>query len=430
MRIFLFINNVNNIAPSSYLQDGITAHNYKFLNFAGSEIVDAANIKYRYDKIEPEPQDGSKPFAPNRWYMLQYEMAYDPELVATTLPNPPQFSFYANAINIDSVKLGGTQQGTLKGTIGSSSSSNLFSTITNSLAKPLGTGIIAAIGNQFLAKHNKEDGDGNVAIIPGSNDLGLPEANFSSISKGVSNALSTASGSLPGSITNVLSAVIGGNSASNQRTISLNLSTTISLKGSMSSNSNFIAPTSFYMPGSIKPDDNGQYNVQNYIPLYNKPLGVFNISNTPKVIREIQDNYAVGFTDKQPCYSINYYIDLYSFKLNWNPEVLKEATIKNIHYEFFFYGVRSAEKTENLPTEYLPSTDGFRRKYFVESYPNSCLLYDYPSYWERENPFIRISFNVVPKNGAPTVTIVKTFKAEYEDIFGIDYYPLPFEYLP
>lgn len=31
-------------------------------------------------QMQPAPMDGSLPLAANRWYMMQYELAYDPNL--------------------------------------------------------------------------------------------------------------------------------------------------------------------------------------------------------------------------------------------------------------------------------------------------------------------------------------------------------------
>jgi hypothetical protein len=415
LRIFLYVNNVNSIAPSSYLQDGISAYEYKFLNFAGAEVVDASNPKYRFDKVEPAPSDGSKPFSPNRWYMLQFEMAYDPGLTPSASSNPPQFSFYANAINIDSVKFGGTQQGTLNGTIGSSaSSSNFFSTIGSTLGKSLGTGVLAAYGSKYFENHY--DPTLGLGLTGSNNNIGLSNDVYENVQKGINSALSTATGDLPGKVVNIFSAILGGSSGSTVQTVSLNLSTQINLKGTITSNSNFIAPTSFYMPGSIKTDAEGNFQVQNYIPLYNRPLGVFNLASRPTV------NAVYTFTSQQvnvgTRYDMTVKYTVANVPLQINPVVDSIATITNITYEVVL-----------MPGKSLVSFKGIKtpggRSEFLSGLPvytaNSSITGLYSTFVEEflppvaipceKNVYVRVSFNVVPKDGSPTSTIIKTFLA-------------------
>lgn len=399
MRIFIYVNN-SSFAASSYLQDGITLVNnqYSILNFAGFDIIDASQKQLRFDKVESAPKDGSAPFATFKWYMLQYEFAYDPTIVPTTSAYPPQFSFYINSINLDKVTLGGTQKGTLKGTIGSSasSSSNFFSTITPIL-KPFGTGILAGLGSQFFTKNATSDT---------SNSLGLPNGIFKDISKGLSSALSSATGSLPGAVTNILSAIIGGNSGSAMQTVSLNLSTQISLSGSISSTTSFpSSPTSLYIPGSIKADANGNYNVQNYIPLYNEPLGVFNLSNKPTVSEIIEISNP---PQRAICnYHCDYAIDKNSFQILWNPAVTSIASITDLTEEVITSpsGVWSLSGTTGRKESYSGSTIYTGKDKITvnfKGYYDGNIYLDGPVY-------VRISFKVVPNNGAPTSTIVKTF---------------------
>ncbi len=410
MRVFLYLNNVDNITASSYLQDGIFSYNYRFLNFGGSAVVDADNISYRVDKIESKPRDGSMPFTPNRWYMLQYEMAYDPFLIPSTSPNPPQFSFYVNAININSVKLDGGQEGTLRGTIGSSSSSNIFSTIANNLAKPLGSGVLAAVGSNFFENHY--DPTYGLGMTGVNNNLGLANDTFEKLQEGVNNALTKSASSLPGGVINILSAIIGGNN-NNQQTISLKLSTKISLAGTISSNSTFIAPTSFYIPGSIKPNANGGYNAQHYIPLYNKPLGVFNISNVPIVIVELTD-HSHSNPDGSFIQSFAgvYTLDMNSFQVFWNPEIINNATISNVNYEILVpvelaSNTNTSMKISNPEGRIESPAGAFHDKYIASLSPLSITN---QNCYREYGILLRISFNVNPHDGSPTSTIVKTFK--------------------
>lgn len=80
LRVFLYTT-TSFVLPSTYLQDGISIiSNQKttMLNFLGEEIIDATKKKMSYQQMQPAPIDGSMPLASNKWYMMQYEMAYDP----------------------------------------------------------------------------------------------------------------------------------------------------------------------------------------------------------------------------------------------------------------------------------------------------------------------------------------------------------------
>lgn len=412
LRIFMYVNN-SSFASSSYLKNAITLADsqYSILNFAGVDIVDASQNQTRFDKIESAPIDGSAPFTTFKWYMLQYELAYDPTIVPTTSSNPPQMSFYINSINVTQVNLGGTAVGKLNGTIGATGPSDLFSTITSSLSKPLGTGILAAVGSKSFSKFKTSETN---------NSLGLPNGIFKAISTGLESALSAASGSLPGSVYNILSAIIGGSSASAGQTVSLNLDATISLSGSLTDITSLPStPNSLYLPGSLMPDAGGNYNVQGYVPLYDQPLGVFNLSNRPTVYKH-RDTPVRIETEAGIFYS---YGDFYSIDDNainslitFNPNVINSnsdgATISNLTREVVLFstdlfppgGGESASIYGTLENyngnDIYTSTGGVSASYVsVRPYP------------VHSSVAVRISFNVVPNNGGPISTIVKTFLA-------------------
>ena len=361
--------------------------------------------------------------------MLQCEFAYDPNIVPTTSYHPPQFWFYVNGVDIAAVDLGGGQQGTLKGTIGTASSSNLFSTITNSALKPLGTGVLAAVGTKYFDIHY-DPGLGQY-LTGSNNNIGLNNAIFTSVQKGLNSALSTATSSLPGGVVNILSAIIGGKSGTGPQAVSLNLSTKISLQGSITSSFSFpSSPMPNYLPGSIKTDTEGNYYVQGYVPLYNKPLGVFNLSTTPTINRYILDNY-VQMPYSGPHYYMYSQVDFSSFNIIWNPEFLKVASVRNINYDII---ISNFDLTSDPPVhypyypynkEYLYNGSFWGNLIVYESFRGGLpeTILETGSYNEPAAPMIRISFNVVPKNGAPSFTIIKTFKAKYKNFFGeTDYY--------
>ena len=166
--------------------------------------------------------------------------------------------------------MGGTQEGAIRGTIGATNSSNLFSKLTET-GETIGTGILAGIGTSFIVK-NEIDKD------TGKNRLGLNEEVFKSISTGIKSALTGSIKDLPNSLFKGLSAIFG---SQNNQPIPVNLQfeSTISLKGTISEEGALpVSSFAFWIPGTnITPNAAGQ------IPLYNKPLGVLNFDGCPKV---------------------------------------------------------------------------------------------------------------------------------------------------
>jgi len=400
MRIYFYQNSYLNSAPSTYLQDGILINTPgKLLQFAGKDIVDVLNMPTRFDKAEPVIPSGP-PFAINNWFMLQYELAYDPDLTPTTSQNPPIMTFYINSINIDNVNLSGTDIGTLNGTIGSAGngSSNLISKILGATAPT--AGVLAVVGANFISDHTITD-EFNTPLPAGSNNLGLANGAFEAISKGISSAISSGVSSIPGAAFNILSAIIGGSSASTQQTVSLNLSTNINLHGNITSQFKVFSADN-WLPGSVKANANGQYNVQNYIPLYNLPLGVFNLSNRPTLDETTiidNDRDDPRLYHRQNEYTVNEG----SYQIIFNPAVTSIAAITNITKEIIIY----AGGGYLLP----PSSMRYESLGFYSNKDIGVTDYTRLSYYNdpTETAYLRISFNVVPKDGSPVSAIIKTF---------------------
>ena len=187
MRIFLYTT-TQFISPSTYLQDGISIisnHKSSLLNFMGEAIVDGSKNKETYSQMQPAPDDGSLPLASNKWYMMQYELAYD-EQIAQLPYNSIQLNWYMNYYNVEKIDLNGDFVGTIKSAIGSSSGNNIFSGLGN-VGKVTGTGILGGIGEykgktlSWLFENHRElfgniEGDQFpllVKIIDAKNDLSV-----------------------------------------------------------------------------------------------------------------------------------------------------------------------------------------------------------------------------------------------------------------
>jgi hypothetical protein len=183
-------------------------------------------------------------------------------------------------------------------------------------------------------------------------------------------------------------------------------------------------------------------------PYYNNIMGVFNLSGKPNVISGNVAFYMTGPWEYPPpmegqyyyssCTENSYTIDNNSYTIQWNPAVINNttngATIQNLKKQIIVLlpinqTAGGPFSTENFPQEnidmgdyvngnyaYIPNGYGTVEtigKYSAAvSVANSSspLLIDSPE-WGFNLIGVRFSFDVVPNNGAPKSTIVKTFLA-------------------
>ncbi|MBN2440505.1 MAG: hypothetical protein JXJ04_04150 [Spirochaetales bacterium] len=404
MRIFIYINNIT-FAESTYLLDGLFIdndyYNYKTLNYESQEIIDLATNKAQVDKVQPKPFNGP-PLANNKWYFLQYELAYDPAIVPTTSENPPQLAFYISSVNVQHISLGGTLQGTIEGPLGVSKSStgaNVWQAAVPGL-KSLGTGALSAFGASFLK--NK-----TINETTGENKLGLANNVFKKVREGIEGALSSSTSNIPGAIVNVLSAIIGGSTSS--KTASYTINGQIKLDGSFTGTGALASGSiSFYMPGSIAKNASGNYNVTGSIPLYNKPLGLFSLSKKP-VIKINNRGYMSG--PGQYIYENSYSIDKNSYSILWNPELTANAAIQRLTTEII---VMNYSDCKNYLITKIGKEETIQGIYSWVGSNGSNVFSCYRRPDTQPQPvyrdiLLRISFVVHPNNGAPDVAVVKTF---------------------
>lgn len=389
MRIFLYTT-TQFVAPSTYLQDGLTIvsnHSTSLLNFLGTDMVDATSNRSSYQQVQPAPPDGSMPLASNKWYMMQYELAYDPDMAS--LPyNEIQLSWNMNYYNIDSISLGGKLVGSVNGTVGTSSSSNnMFSSLMNG-GKVIGTGALSVIGQKVIT-NSRRDSIGN-------NSLGLAKSVFNAIDKGIKSAISAASGNLPGAIVNIFNALIGGNSGT-QTSVNLTMSADIKLTGSGKSSGSFPSmPISFWLPGTLFSS-----NVIGFVPLYNKPLGVINFKGKPDLVMKVTtDTYEEPDEPFDPDRMVTVvrriaYIPKsfdYSAFLCINPEVSKVANVSIVKQDII---VDNGTFLIN-PDSFIREDGGPRGSYG----PN----------FEDLRYGVRFTIKVKPLDGSPISYIYKTFE--------------------
>jgi hypothetical protein len=423
MRIYLYITTPLTY-PSDYLVDGITVvtnSTSSMLNFLGTDIVDASQNQLSYKQIEPAPKDGSAPLASNKWYLLQYELAYDPQIANTNYTNI-QLSWFNNYNSISKVSLGGPLQGTINGTIGSSTSGinsafqSGLKTVTTAGLSLLGSSVLNNASGSFPGVNAIYATDGTItgySPTTSNNNLALPDAIFTSLKAGLSSALSNAAGNIPGAVAGILSSIIGGSSSA--QTVSLQLNAKLQLDGTTTSQGSFPAsPTSVYVPGSII----DPILAPNYIPLYTQTLGVFNLSNKPIInvhtttstILVNQGGIDIPFTQ----YVNAYTVDQATFNSLFisNPSVINSlpsgATIKNINTQVVLLNPIPVDNfqvygTQEMYVNYTAYTGSFVTTVYSKengAQPRNNLA------------AVRVSFDVIPNNGTtPKSTIVKTFFA-------------------
>jgi hypothetical protein len=402
MRVYFYVT-TQFVAYYSYVQDGISIisnQQTSILNFLGQDVVDGSLKTNNYMQVQPAPYDGSYPLASNKWYMLQYELAYDPNL--SSIPyNQIQLNFVLSYCSIDAVSMNGKQIGELYGTIGATGSDNVVSELVK-----LGTGagkvVLTSLGKSFL--------DYNTLDSNGSNKLDIPPKIFKDISKGISTAISNGTSSLPGLGISVLSAIFGGSSSSTP--ISLNMKTSIELSGTTTNNGSFPSmPISYWIPGtSISSDAVG------FIPNYDKILGVFNIDGKPTVNLNIHET--IRTVPDEP-FDPDKFTTYHEYKITpvqaidvsshiiINPEVRNIADVTIVNQELLIVGgledVSGSDFIGLIPFFYVYDNRG-----------GASPAYPYGNIdWNKFTPGVKVTIRVAPKNGAPPSTIIKTFKLNH-----------------
>ena len=402
MRVYLYIT-TQFVTTSSYLQDGLSVNttrgDIKLLNFLGREAVDGTSSRTSYQQIQPAPMDGSRPLATNKWYMMQYELAYDPNI--SSIPyNDIRLVWNANYMNVSSISLGGDIQGTIKGVIGEQSDGSILKAVEKDGVKA-GTGALAILGKDFLKKYKTGD--------DGSNTLGLSKTVFKSVFDGVEKATSNFSSGITSGVVNLLSAIIGG-TKSTTVPISLNLEAQVKLTGSETNIGALPStPIAMYMPGTQIPA-----TAQGQIPLYNTSLGVCNMFVKPDFVIT-EDVFNFDMKDQDPSSNISHITESfatipsksvdYTKYLIINPELQKIADV-TIKQDIIGTGSTDPWNPSggNKPTFGVNPTGMYSCNGAGERSDYVNIGYDYSNF------YVRFTITIKPNDGTPTSVIYKSFK--------------------
>jgi len=386
IRIYVYVT-TNGFTNSDYLTSGLNLDpnlvSTPMLNYIGQDIVDVTQNKSVAIKIEPTQM------ASGTWYASQYEIAYDPNIPTATYQQLG-LNWMLKWTSVSQVSLGGDIIGSVTGTITSPASG--FNLLGN-----MQQGVLEATGAAIF-----DNNIGTNASNPGEhNKLGLPSLVFNAAREGLTSGLN-------GVVKNMFSAIFGGNSANTQE-VNLSINAKITLNGT-STSSGALFPN----PGlglGIPGISNSQ-SAAGYIPGYNLPMGVFYISNRPKVkITSIQSTPPPNWDGLPRYYYLNNFnIDPTSFTILTNNQVLNGIATTSIVLESIFLLEHVVDPTNH---------------YYA--YPKYTELVGQNTYYDATATTIdgnkintglglavvRIVLKVTPNNtSVPPSTIVKTFLAD------------------
>ena len=420
LRIYLYINTPF-ISTSTYIQDGIsivTNHNCNLLNFLGQDIIDvnAKNIE-SFNQIQSKSYE-AMPLASYKWYLLQYELAYDPK-ISSIKKTDIQLAWYLNYINVSDIELNGESTGNITGNIGAAESTWSKG---ESIAKNIGEGVLSGIGESFW-ENNRIDENGN-------NKFGIDNKVFNSIASGLKGALSNSAQGLPGAIIGFISGVFSSNGNNGITPVSLQLKTEMDINGKITEKGAFpSSPTTFYVPGTLN-DDTGNGNGNVVFPVnpgkieldsakfvdsvfinipkmkHDAPLGVVYFKNgaTIETGVNIQKYYEKDPYDNREYYYETHYLLLpehidYSDFLIINPVVEKEANIKIIQQDLVHFRA-NFKSLANINPKFIYMGEKGHKDYGT-NYPEQGFDHIFG---------VRFTIQITPKNGGKEIILMKTFK--------------------
>lgn len=339
------------------------------MKFAASPIVDYDGKMNQASVLEPWQ------VARATWYAFEYELAYDANMTNQSMATC-NFIWPVTSNDVTKVTINGQITGTVNG----------------SMSAP---GIDLTVSPNFSSS---SVGDGNI-IIKGNSDVekvkpSITTQLFNSLKALVTKKLT---GGLGGIVENLFSGIFGGKSDNAEDNVNLKINANVSLEGSLTSNF-LVSSAAISIPGY------NQSNTTGFVPAYNTPLGIFYISNKPTILEtehiiptEDPLGGGTGFGKSQFIYTVK----SGSLNLQFNPAVLAIANIQN--------QVSEVIVDQTMFTQVGRSETIGDKKYFTGIRVGS-------DQYASNIVGIRVSFDVVPKNGSKKSKIVKTFKAKMEHV--------------
>lgn len=398
LRIYIYMTSITT-SFSSYIQDvvylnGLTSSH--ILNYLGSYLVDTDAVVQNYNSVRAKPLSGGSPLANNQWYMVEYELAYDPNL-GNVGCNQLRFQLNTQYYQIDSIRLSGEMKTELSGTVGANSTTAMD--LVHSEWQSAKKGVAGILGASMLSALGVQPPDQNQS----NNKVGIKDSIFSNLVSAVNGMASSFFSGIPSFAYSLLNAIICGSSSSAGSTVSLKAETSIQFKGTQTS-SGALGNISMFIPGTVFSGI-----IQGQVPLYDEILGVFYL--TGNNILYMQQQTGMEMVEVQMGGGTQYYPEYYTLReiafdpdgenyahnLVFNPAVLDMAYISVISEDL----VEINPTTGGILMNEL-ELEGFETTVpFATSYPIPD--YDYG---------VRFLIKVQPIDGSPASYIYKTFKLE------------------
>ncbi|SFE72488.1 hypothetical protein SAMN03003324_01226 [Pedobacter antarcticus] len=222
----------------------------------------------------------------------------------------------------------------------------------------------------------------------------------------MSSVLDAATSGIGGFVNGFLSGIIGGGTSTpTSQQIDLKINSQIAISGTSTIQSNLFDNV-FALPGTL----NNRNNLPFY-PEYNLPMGIYYLSNAPKVTyKELSYNLDIPATSTGVRTKSTFTIDETSYQLVFNPSLSSFADIQNIRKEVLYLPSASAANKIDYEASGLQGENVAGKAIFSAVNYITLKASSSSTYYNGNRIVVRISFDVVPKNGSPRVKIVKTFK--------------------
>jgi len=341
------------------------------MNFAASTRVNYNNNQKSASILEHAQ------VARSTWYAFEYELAYDQNIANQ---NFEKFKFFWP------VKSNSVTKFNVNGKIGGTVTGSMATSATNLTVSP--------------SFSSSSTGDGNI-IIKGESDVekvkpSITTQLFNTLKGLVTKNLTSGIG---GIVSNLFSGIFGGKDGSSADNVNLKINANIEMEGTLTGNF-LITSKSISIPGY------DQSNTTGFIPAYNEPLGVFYISNKPKIKETVTSTAdGIAYLVRQT-YSI---VDN-SYNLVFNPAVTSIANISNITEEVILSGIPAGINEIYGQQEIINDITYYTS--FSHSAPWFSSIQPRPRPLAVGSVAIRVKFDVVPKDGSKKSVIVKTFIAD------------------
>lgn len=394
-RAFFYLGPITPI-PSTYITHTLEMLNVPaipLLNYASSEIISLKTNVKEVSQVLPY-----QTAATGSWYAAEFEMNYIPNINTISASNA-LMKWNLHSIHVDTISMWGYPATSVQGNLAQASAGD-------NLLHKIFKGAVQATGSAT------------------SNEIKQIFDHYEIKNPFITSFLTTlVTGGISIASDKVLNVIFGSKSGNSNTQVNLKATANYTFR-STNTNSYLLASPTIIPPGVS--NINQQTGI---LPIYNKKLGLVTLSKHPDVtaIHEqhwfVIFNEAAGIPDEQD-YIFNpssYLLQPNSYQIIFNPDIINNsadgAQIENLEQKL----VRRYGDTTAITIH--PLTHNFFDEYrvdigFVGYYrDNNRLIYvpaPVPWPWDEEyllrTYHLRIKFDVVPNNGAPRTTVVKTFK--------------------